>query len=644
MQLSSRVSSPTEVIWKWQPDCELPKSFVEGRYQPSFHPDSKDYKQWWDDQEKRCKEGWNDGGYSVTGPYYYHLNFKKINLYDPVTLRPRFDHPFYSDEDQELFNDFKLARDARQGIILITGRGFGKSFNVSSIAEHEFTFYEASETIVSASTARFANLLWEKINLGLNSQPGELKLNLLETNKDQLTSGYSYTDEFDKQRQGGLLSVLRKVIYDHDPEKTRGTRPTIHIFEEIGAWTGAARLIEVLRKTEPSWWRGMYFTCFPIFIGTGGAMEAGASVDAKLIFESPEIHNLMTFEYEGRKIGKFYPAYSKFLGFYEKTGKSDKAGAKAFLDARREKKAKSAADFRQETSEFPFNPREAFQVSGSGDLPVAILEKRYLEIERSEELRKLVQRGDLDYIRDGSRIVDVKWTQNDKGIFEIAEHPVWTRKNWEHGKVNHLYVAGLDSFDAVEEEGRERRDKSPLCNIVFKRFWKASETGRLPVAKLTQVTDDAEEAYRNSVKLNLYYRSKALIEYSKIGVIRHYITNGFEWLLYPRPKLDAVVKDSTATQRYGVSMPSEVKIHAIKRLAGYYKEYIDLQYFSSLLMDGMNFSFEGYDKNKHDETMAMAIVILADDDMYTAKINETKITKQHWPALTRDKYGNLEFK
>jgi len=641
MTLQNRI---TPIKVKWQPNCILPNSFFEGRFVPGFHPDSRDYTQWWDEQERRCREGWSDGGYAVTGPYYYHLNFKKINIIDQKTLRPLFDHPFYSEEDQQLFNDFKTARDNRKGIILVTGRGFGKSFDVASIAEHEFSFYEASEVIVSASIAKFANLLWEKINLGLNSQPGEFKLKLLENNKDLIRSGYEYTDEFGTEREGGYLSILRKVIYDHDAEKTRGTRPNIHIFEEIGAWTGAADLLEVYRKTEPSWWRGSYFTCMPILIGTGGAMEAGASVAAKTMFEDPKRYNLMSFEYEGKQIGKFYPAYAKYLGYYEDTGVSDKVGAKQDLDKRREEKKDSPADFLQHTSEFPYIPREAFQVSAGGFLPFSIMENRYVELERNEELRNIVQIGDLDWVREGSRIVDVKWSPNPKGLFQIAEHPVWTRKDFgDIQKVQNLYLGGVDSFDAIEEEGRMRKDKSPLSHIIFKRFWKASDTSFLPVAKLTQVADDAEEAYMNSLKLALYYHAKSLVEYTKIGVIRHYISEGFSWLLYKRPKLDGIVQNSTATQTYGVHMPIEVKMHGIKLLSTYYKKYIDQQYFQSLLRDGMNFSFDGYDKNKHDETMAMAIAMIAHEDMYNTKVKEERAKGNSWPVHTRDSNGNISF-
>jgi hypothetical protein len=49
-----------EIIIYNQPDCELPKSFFEGRFIPNFHPESLDYTQWWDEQLNRIENGWKD--------------------------------------------------------------------------------------------------------------------------------------------------------------------------------------------------------------------------------------------------------------------------------------------------------------------------------------------------------------------------------------------------------------------------------------------------------------------------------------------------------------------------------------------------------------------------------------------------------
>lgn len=623
-----------------QPNCALPKSFFEGRFIPDFHPESLDYEQWWDEQINRCLSGWTDGGYTVTPEYYYHLNFKKINL--EIDGVPNIDFPFFAFEDQQLFNDINTARMHKKGLILITGRGFGKSFNVASIAEHQYTFYPASEVIVSASIDGFATKLWEKINLGLNSQPDDLRHNFLQSSSDTIQAGEK-VKENGKDKVRGYMSIIRKVVYDKDSSKTRGSRPNIHIFEEVGSWTGAAKLKDCYKKTEPSWWRGKKFMCFPILIGTGGDMETGGSEDAKDIFYNPSAYNLMSFEYNGQKVGKFFPAYAKFGGFYEDTGISDYEGAKAFLDQRRLDKAGDEDLAKQESMEFPFTPEEAFQTKGDGFFPIAILEERFKEIHRNQELRDHVKRGHLHWVKDGARVVDVLWEEDPKGIFEIAELPYWRKPGNPIEKIPNLYVAGIDSFDAVLEKDDKlaQKRKSSGSHFIYKRFWKPSEfTGF--VAKFTQRTNDGTEFYWNTIKLNLFYNSKALIEYTMKGIFQHYITHGFEWLLYKKPRLDStVVKESITTNTYGIAMPDEVKLYIIKMLARQMREHPQDHYFLSLIRQALDFVFGS---SAFDEIMAAAIALLANQDMLKVSIAEMNKKDKSFPKYVRDSHGRLVFK
>lgn len=624
-----------------QPLCPLPKSFFEGRFIPNFHPESLDYEQWWDEQITRCLRGWSDGGYTVTPEHYYHLNFKHINLLNEEG-NPDINFPLFSFEDQELFLDIAKAQAAKKGIILITGRGFGKSFNVSSIAEHRYTFYPASEIIVSASTDEFVKKLWEKIQLGLNSQPDDLRHNFLQYSDNTMQAGEK-VKENGKDKVRGYLSIMRKIVYDKDSSKTRGSRPSIHIWEEVGSWTGAAKLKDCWKKTEPSWWRGKHYTSFPIFIGTGGDMQSGGSEDAKEMFYNPDAYNLLAFEYNGQRVGKFFPAYSKFGGFYEESGISDKEGAKAFLDKRRIDKQGDDDLFKQETMEFPFSPEEAFQTSGDNLFPTAILEERFKEIHRNPDLKTFVKRGNLHWVKDGSKIVDVTWEDDPKGIFEIAEHPYWRIPGNSTEKVPGLYISGIDSFDAImeKEDKIAQRRKSSGSHFVRKRFWRPNEFHGF-VAKFTQRTNDATEFYWNTIKLNLYYSSKALIEYTIKGIFSHYIHHGFEWLLYKKPRLDStVVKESVTTNTYGISMPVEVKEYIVKMLARDMKQHPEDYFFLSLIKQALDFVFGS---SAFDEIMAAAIALLAEQDMMKIVIKEMNKKDESWPKYVRDSRGRLVFK
>lgn len=633
---------PTNSIYR-QPDCILPLSFFEGRFIPDLHSDSLDYEQWWDEQIERCRYGWTDGGYSCTGPYYYHLNFKKINMIDEMD-RPLIEHPFFAFEDQELFNDFALTKSLGKGIMLITGRGFGKSFDVSSLIEHEFTFWDATECIVSASTDAFASETWLKVELGLNSQPDELRLNLMMDKPEMKFAADTVVIE-GKKKKIGSFATIRKVVYDDDEGRTRGTRPNIHLFEEIGSWSGAAKLIKCYKATEPSWWRGSRFTCLPILIGTGGQMLQGASKDAKKMAFDPESYNLMYWEYKAQKVVKFYPAYVKFGGYYEKSGVSDQVGAKAFLDARRLKKSGNIEMYRQECQEFPFDIFEAFEESGTSHFDKERLEDRYNTVYRTPALRELTERGDLKPVVAGGKIIDVEFVPNPKGDYEfvVGEHP---RRGPDGHVVPYLYISGCDSFDAVEEEVRP--ELSPGSQFVYKRFWKASEVGRVFVAKITLRTRNGDEFYAKTLLLNMYYGCQMLYEHTNKGIGAWYRTQGLTKYLYPRPSLDKAVKSSKATNLYGVSMPGPVKFHIIDLYKTWQDEVrkdpaagIGSMLFLSQIKDAMDFR---YGSKEHHETMAASIALFADEDMYDVKIKEMKKESRHFPKFVRDAYGNMDFK
>lgn len=973
-----------------QPDCILPKSFFEGRYIPSFHKESLDYEQWWEEQTNRCLNGWSDGGYSITPQHYYHLNFKKIvmlNEYQQETI----DHPYFAFEDQQLFSDIEIARKARKGIILITGRGFGKclakgtkiimydgrvlevekvkngdlvmgpdsmprrvlsttsgiddmyevvqnqgmsytvnsehilslrrnpgsnhdgwtrypeygevcninvtdyiakskkfkqtfsgyrhkginfpttstlidpywlglwlgdgnnhntgitsidsevvdtvysyatklgmkvtinqnknktcptytinsgrtgrrnplisllrhynllrnkhipveysrndyntrlsllaglidsdgyyklggysftlkdeqlikdiafianslgfktklhkkrrkiksigfeadywyiniygnvdiipcrlsrkkarvsknkdpyitaikevkykgkdeyygfsvdgdhlflledgtvthnSFCATSIAEHRFIFYPATEIIMSASEALFVDKLWQKLDIGLNNLPDDLRPTLLQDTSKAKESGMEVFEN-GKKKKVGFRSMISKVIYDNNEGATRGTRPAIHIFEEIGSWTGFAKLIDCYKATKPSWYRGMYMTCFPLLIGTGGQMKNGGSKDAERMFWNPEAYDLMSFEYPdqkwygGKKCGKFFSCYEKFEGFYEKSGISDKIAAKIFHDQKREKNKSDLAMYLQDTMEFPFTPYEAFRVEGTGIFDRKLIEDRYNIVNQDPELKNIVQRGRLEFISKTNLKLGVKWIKDKNGNLEILEHPEWEVDDKVDSKIPHLYVSGCDSYDAVGETsvGPDSRSKGSI--FIFKRFWKPEKTGKIFVAKCTIRERNASAFYWETVKLNMYYNCKMLYEHTNKGIANHYIINELSEYLYARPKLEEinVIRKTQVTNRFGLVMPYEIKVHCIQSYADYIDNYYENLYFLSQMEDALQFQFGS---STHDETMACSLAVVADRDMYNVAIEERKKAAIKFPTF-KTVYGKQVF-
>ena len=50
-------------------------------------PDTIGYDKYWDEQERRCKEGYTVDGVRITGPHYFYLNFCQIRLTDSEKIK-----------------------------------------------------------------------------------------------------------------------------------------------------------------------------------------------------------------------------------------------------------------------------------------------------------------------------------------------------------------------------------------------------------------------------------------------------------------------------------------------------------------------------------------------------------------------------
>lgn len=623
-----------------QPKCILPNSFFEGLNPPNVDPMSLDMIEWEDEQIRRCIEGWADGGFAMTGRNYFYLNFYKTDI---VLPNGKIDtaNLYYSDEDQHIFNEIEKAEEQGKGFMLITGRGAGKTLLMGSIVGHGYSFNKNSEAIVSASTTQAIAPFWDKLQRGINSLPDFLRHNRLIDNKDYFESGFREKHN-GIEKIFGYRSKIRKVVYDDKAGKTRGTRPNVHVFEEIGSWTGAAKLKECYLKTEPSWWRGAKFTCLPLLIGTGGEMDNGGSEDAKEMMYNPEEFNLLSYKQpDAKPTGYFLPAYRKLGGMYEETGVCDHDKAKEFLEKRREKKKANIQSYNQEIQEFPFTLEEAFLISGTNVFDSSLIYARLNEIQRSTEQTMAVQKGNLTWKKAGNTIVGVKWTPSETGIFEILEHP---RKDENKQHFKHLYVSGCDSYDSTATEdstGESNRSRGSI--YIYKRAFIRDDFHSAFVAKCTIRERNSDKFYEATAKLNMYYNSKMLFEHTKVGIYQYYRENGFIGMLLERPTVAyAGIKKRTSNNRFGLTMPAAIKQYCVEEYDKYITENIDKMYFVSQLMEAINYV---WGSPKFDETVASFLAIVADKDLFEKQVDRIKKKKPlSLPRFDRDHDGYLILK
>ena len=89
---------------------------------PQLNPDSVAFREYWDEQIDRCKNGFKPKGMDpITGKHYYYLNFYKILGSDGVkgNSRKTLIAPWYRDMDKNYFDLFDTCKEEEKGMIVI---------------------------------------------------------------------------------------------------------------------------------------------------------------------------------------------------------------------------------------------------------------------------------------------------------------------------------------------------------------------------------------------------------------------------------------------------------------------------------------------------------------------------------------------
>src|SRR5690606_209328 len=129
-------------------------------------------------------------------------------------------------------------------------------------------------------------------------------------------SGYVAIDN-GVQVKKGYQSQIMGVSCKDDPDKARGKRGDILLFEEAGKFPG---LVKAWTVSRPSVEQGAYTSGIQVCYGTGGTEDANYE-GLQEIFYNPEAHNCLPFEHiwnekrVGQQVGFFVPAQQNWEGY-----------------------------------------------------------------------------------------------------------------------------------------------------------------------------------------------------------------------------------------------------------------------------------------------------------------------------------------
>lgn len=564
--------------------------FDSKHYAPLVHepiPDLKRgtivYDDFWDEQDRRCIEGYApvvDGVQypRITGPHYFYLNMYQIMMLKFGESRKTLDYPYYRTLDHMLFLEIERAQRLGYGLIIGKARRMGLSYIGSCMVLWTMLFHKDDTVAVGAGKEDKAKGLFDKVIKSLQNLREEYKVSYKKT-KDTLKLCRSVTENktpIDK----GINSSLDVRTFFSDPSAFEGESYSYFIFEEIGLHE---KLIKAYKASEPCFMEGEMQFGLPMLYGTGGDVDKG-SRDFKIIWKDPAAYNM-------KKI--FVPAYMYYPGrppsekdtemdqldagvnFFDiRTGMTDKEAALQHILMRREVAKKSKDGFIKEVQSRPTEESHLFIKTDGGVLDRLKLSAQRERLFNGEINRKFLQ-GDYEWIdseetklkllraRDTKEKAKIRIANKSKVRFiEDDEGPVWHLEGIKKVNSDELpYKVDIGGADSYDDENMVLEKGSLGATMGYRVFSGVSNEYDLPIALVHERGDGTSEDtyFERSLMMAIYWDLEILFEYTKFAIQTWFKdVNAYRYIRV-KPNINRDIVVDNAKQEYGFKMTSGAK-------------------------------------------------------------------------------------
>lgn len=617
-----------------------------------------DYNKYWEQETDRCKNGYiAPDGEGITGYNYFYLNYSPIfKLVETEytdrngDLRKRRERilqfPSFWDYDYYYFCAIEEAEQQGKHMAVLKSRQRGYSFKGASMLVRNYMLIPGSKNFAVASEQKFLigdGLLtkaWQIMDF-LDQHTAWAKQRLVSTRMERV-SGYKVTDEFGKQTERGYLSSIVGITLKNDPERIRGTRGKLVLWEEGGKFPD---LLDAWRIEQPSVETddGVAFGLMIAF-GTGGTI--GASFEGlKELFYKPNANNVLAFPNiwddgrENTECGFFVPAYSNLESFdddgnqrfMDKDGNSLKELAiQNLIDQRNKIKDGGASQqsIDRFISERPMKPAEAVLELGKNIFPRKLLMDQLTRIRTNKKLQSMKHIVDLEWDGNGQ----VKATEKPSG--DITNYPL-KKGDKPHGSVViweypvkdpplGLYIGGCDPYDHDDSF-----TNSLGSTFIFKRVRAGEAWTDVIVAEYSGRPDTAEEYYENVRKLLTFYNARLLFENERKGIYPYFTNKHCDYLLADQPDkiISEVFKDSKVQRRKGCHMTKQIRAYGegliLEWLLDEFEEghpNVERVYSEPLIEE----LIENDGVRNVDRVIALCMVMIYREELYQVKVSSAK--------------------
>lgn len=617
-----------------------------------------DYNKYWEQETDRCLNGYTaPDGEGITGYNYFYLNYSPIMRLKEEeytdregNLRKRrqriLEFPSFWDYDYYYFCAIEQAELEGKHMAVLKCRQRGYSFKGGSMLVRNYMLIPGSKNFAIASEQKFLigdGLLtkaWQIMDF-LDKHTAWAKQRLVSTRMER-TSGYKITDEFGKQTEQGYLSSITGITLKNDPERVRGTRAKLVLWEEGGKFPS---LLDAWRIEQPSVETddGKAFGLMIAF-GTGGT--EGASFEGlKELFYKPKSYNVLSFPNiwddgrENTECAFFVPAYSNLESF-------DDDGNQVYMDkdgnSYREKAIENLIDQRNKVkdggasqqsidrfiSERPIKPAEAVLELGKNIFPRKLLMDQLTRIRTNKKLQSMKHIVDLEWDGNGQ----VKATEKPSG--DITNYPL-KKGDKPHGSVViweypvkdpplGLYIGGCDPYDHDDSF-----TNSLGSTFIFKRVRAGEAWTDVIVAEYSGRPDTAEEYYENVRKLLTFYNARLLFENERKGIYPYFTNKHCDYLLADQPDkiISEVFKDSKVQRRKGCHMTKQIRAYGegliLEWLLDEFEEghpNVERVYSEPLIEE----LIENDGVRNVDRVIALCMVMIYREELYQVKVSSAK--------------------
>lgn len=617
-----------------------------------------DYNKYWEQETDRCLNGYTaPDGEGITGYNYFYLNYSPIMLLKEEeytdregNLRKRrqriLEFPSFWDYDYYYFCAIEQAELEGKHMAVLKCRQRGYSFKGGSMLVRNYMLIPGSKNFAIASEQKFLigdGLLtkaWQIMDF-LDKHTAWAKQRLVSTRMER-TSGYKITDEFGKQTEQGYLSSITGITLKNDPERVRGTRAKLVLWEEGGKFPS---LLDAWRIEQPSVETddGKAFGLMIAF-GTGGT-EGASFKGLKELFYKPKSYNVLSFPNiwddgrENTECAFFVPAYSNLESFdddgnqvyMDKDGNSYKEKAiENLIDQRNKVKDGGASQqsIDRFISERPIKPAEAVLELGKNIFPRKLLMDQLTRIRTNKKLQSMKHIVDLEWDGNGQvkatekpsgDITNYPLKKGDKphGSVVIWEYPV---KDPPHG----LYIGGCDPYDHDDSF-----TNSLGSTFIFKRVRAGEAWTDVIVAEYSGRPDTAEEYYENVRKLLTFYNARLLFENERKGIYPYFTNKHCDYLLADQPDkiISEVFKDSKVQRRKGCHMTKQIRAYGegliLEWLLDEFEEghpNVERVYSEPLIEE----LIENDGVRNVDRVIALCMVMIYREELYQVKVSSAK--------------------